>query len=255
MPPTLPPSVQAQAYQTPMNPQMYQGPNPRRPSNFAPQTPTAYQTTPAQAYPTQTPYGYPPRPQTSVYNPNAPRPIEVYHLSEAANAAIPQDIRNQFHCDDRGHILFFTAPPLDLIRPAPKLSHSLKYLVAKEDRAKRVAEHKRKRAAESTLQSEASKKARADEETDLAKRIENLVPRAIGSLVKSVNRGTDELYSLFYEDGAENARLVDDQVRDERIEVDKENLQTSALIQERSAKSGVNLKGDAMYLGSNEGDN
>ncbi|KAI9738207.1 MAG: hypothetical protein M1834_008705 [Cirrosporium novae-zelandiae] len=50
-----------------------------------------------------------PNPSTSY---NAPRPAEVYTLSDAANAAIPPEIRNQFHCDNNGHIVFFTKPPL-----------------------------------------------------------------------------------------------------------------------------------------------
>jgi len=41
------------------------------------------------------------------------RTAEAYVLSDAANAAIPRDIREQFPRDDQGRVLFFSAPPLD----------------------------------------------------------------------------------------------------------------------------------------------
>ncbi|KAJ5233476.1 Bromodomain [Penicillium citrinum] len=259
MAPTPAMQVPPTAYQSPMNPQMYHGPNPRRPSNFAPQTPTAgYQASPAThpysaAQPT--PYSsYPPNRGPvggTVYNPNAPRPIEVYHLGEAANAAIPADIREQFHCDDRGHILFFSAPPLDIVPPHPKLGHSLKYLATKESRRKAVAELKRKRESDRQAAAEESKRRRADEETALATRIENLTPKAINLMARDVSRGTDQLYKVFYEDQADTAREADNQVRDNQIIVDRNTHQQTAEIQAQSHNPGfVNLKGDAMYLGA-----
>ena len=49
--------------------------------------------------------------------PQPPRPVEVYHLTESVQAAIPGDIRQQFQQDDEGRILFFTAPPIDPLNP------------------------------------------------------------------------------------------------------------------------------------------
>lgn len=256
--------VPTATFQSPMNPQMYQGPNPRRPSNFLPQTPSGgYQPSPAaHPYPSAqaSPYGaYPSNRGPSgvpVYNPNAPRPIEVYHLGEAANAAIPADIRNQFHCDDRGNVLFFSAPPLDIIPPMqPKLGHSLKYLVSKEARQKKIAEHKRKRAAEQEERDEEAKRQRADEETALAARIEALAPRAISMMVSEVVGGTDQLYKVFYEDQADRVRAADNETRDSRIDVDRVTHQHTADIQAHSSNQGfVNLKGDSMYLGESRGE-
>ncbi|KAJ5965994.1 hypothetical protein N7481_012708 [Penicillium waksmanii] len=269
MAPTSAIPVPPVAYQSPMNPQMYQGPNPRRPSNFIPQTPTAgyahahahahAQPSPAvHPYPAAQPAPYsalPPRHGSigaSAYNPNAPRPIEVYHLNDAANAAIPADIRSQFHCNDLGQVLFFSTPPLDMIKPIalPKLGHSLKYLASKEERQKKVAEHKRKRAAETKDRDDEAKRLRADEETALAARIEALAPKAITAMVKEVASGTDQLYKFLYEEKADSARAADIETRDSRMNVDRENHHHTAEIQARSANSGfVNLKGDAMYLG------
>lgn len=250
--------VPAAAYQAQMNPQMYQH-SQRRPSNLAPQTPLgAYQAPPA-AHPYSsaqpTPYGaYSanrlPAP-VPVYNPNAPRPVEVFHLVDIANSAIPDDIRRQFHCDERGHILFFSAPPLDII-PAtqPKLGHSLKYLAAKEERQKKVSERKRKRAEEQKQRDEEAKRQRADEETALAARVEALAPKAIACMLQQVASGTDELYQTLSHDAADKARAVATEAREGRIQADRLARQQTAQIQAQSKNEGyVNLKGSAMYLG------
>lgn len=228
-------------FQPPMNPQMYQGPNQRRPSNFVPQTPTSvYQSTPAThqysaAQPT--PYAAPystsrPHAAAPVYNPNAPRAVEVFHLSDAANAAIPADIRQQFHCDERGHVLFFSAPPLDIIIPArPELAHSLRYLARKEERQKHVAERKRKREEEEKQRADEEKRQRASEETALEARVEALAPRAIECMVKQVVTGTDELYKMFYHDQADSARTADFKSRESRILADQlARLSTSQIL-------------------------
>lgn len=207
-----------------------------------------------------TPYAYPPRHGSigaPAYNPNAPRPIEVYHLNDAANAAIPPSIRSQFHCNDHGQVLFFSTPPLDMIKPTrPNLTHSLKYLASKEDRQKKVAEHKRKRDAAAQQLSSAAKRQRADEETALASRIEALAPKAITAMVREIASGTDQLYNLLYEEKADSARAADIETRDSRMNVDRENHYHTAEIQARSANTGfVNLKGDAMYLGQDQDQN
>jgi len=80
--------------------------------------------TPANIAPAQIPYT----------NYKAPQPVEVWQLSDAANQAIPPDVREQFQRDENGHVLFFSAPPLAIL-PSEKqgagLGHSVKYLAAK----------------------------------------------------------------------------------------------------------------------------
>lgn len=255
--------IPSAAYQGQMNPQMYQ-PNQRRTSSFVPQAPAAgYQASPvahpySAAQPSPSPYSSysANRLHTAaapVYNPNAPRPVEVFHLVDAANAAIPEDIRKQFHCDERGHVLFFSAPPLDIIPPfQPKLGHSLKYLAAKEERQKNVAERKRKLAEDQKQRNEEAKRQRADGETELAARVEALIPKAIESMFQQVSAGTDELYNGFYQDEADSARAADVRAREGRIQVDQLARQQTAQIQAQSLNEAfVNLKGTAMYLGDN----
>ncbi|KAJ5937458.1 RSC complex subunit (RSC1) [Penicillium verhagenii] len=245
---TSPVPIPQATFQPPMNPQMYQGPNQRRPSNFVPQTPTSvYQTTPAPhqysaAQPT--PYAAAAPYSTNrlhaaapVYNPNAPREVEVFHLSDAANAAIPSDIRQQFHCDERGRVLFFSTPPLDIIVPArPELAHSLKYLARKEERQKQVADRKRKREEEEKQRAEEEKRRRLEEETDLATRVEALAPRAIECMLKEVVAGTDELYKMFYGDQSESARAADLKSRESVIQAARFTRQQTTYIQTQSRR-------------------
>jgi chromatin structure-remodeling complex subunit RSC1/2 len=142
-----------------------------------------------------------------VYNPNAPRPIEVFHLSDAANAAIPEDIREQFHCDDQGHLLFFSSPPLDIVPPVQqKLGHSLKYLAAKEERRKLVEAKKRKEMEERVEREQRAKRQRADEETALADRVESLTTKALDTMTDHIVTGTGMIYKALYHDQAEGAK-------------------------------------------------
>lgn len=245
------------AYQVQMNPQMYQGPNQRGLGNYAPQTPSgAYQASPAPhpysaAQPS--PYGgYPAnrlQSGASVYNPNAPRPIEVFHLSDAANLAIPADIREQFHCDDKGHVLFFSAPPLDVIPPTePRLGHSLKYLAAKEDYQKKVAERKRKKADDQAQRDQDAKRRRADEETALASRIQTLAPKAIDRMSHQIIAGTDQLYKAIYHEDADKARAADTRAREHRVLADRLARQQTEQIQAQSANEGpVSLNASVLY--------
>jgi len=91
--------------------------------------------TPASIAPAQVPY----------INYKTPQPVEVWQLSDAANQAIPPDVREQFQRDENGHVLFFSAPPLAIL-PSEKqgagLGHSAKYLAAKLKREE--AQKKRK---------------------------------------------------------------------------------------------------------------
>ncbi|KAG5294672.1 bromeodomain-containing protein [Histoplasma ohiense] len=140
------------ASQTPQSTLIYQQPPPPQPYSASHNFPS-YQASRYLPHPPHIPQAHLqqqsqllPQPQSqpqpvlppNIYNPNAPRPVETFILSDNTNAAIPEEIRRQFHCDEKGHVLFFTSPPLDVVQPAEQtgLGHSLRYLAAKEERAK-----------------------------------------------------------------------------------------------------------------------
>lgn len=185
-----------------------------------------------------------------MYNPNAPRPIEVFHLSDAANTAIPEDIRGQFHCDDQGRVLFFSSPPLDIIPSTQqRLGHSLKYLAAKEERRKFVEQKKRKERTEQEELEQRTKRQRADEETALAAKIEDLTVRAVNTMTSQIVSGTDTLYEILYADQAEKAKSAANQSREQKVLADQASRKRAAQILAHSEEASfVSLKGSAMYM-------
>lgn len=256
-----PVAVPPVAYQQPQVPpaQMYQPALQRRASGFAPHTPNAPFQTPGMPHPyaAAQPSPYTPYqtnrmqvPPASMYNPNAPRPIEVFHLSDAANAAIPADIREQFHCDDYGHVLFFSSPPLDITPSVQqKLGHSLKYLAAKEERRKLVEAQKRKEREEQEEREKSAKRQRADEETALAARVEALTSKAVDVMTNQVMKGTDTIYEILYHDNAPKAKEADAKAREQRLLAEKAARRITAQIQAQSEKASfVSLKGSALYM-------
>ncbi|KAI1385311.1 uncharacterized protein F4822DRAFT_412734 [Hypoxylon trugodes] len=97
-------------------------------------------------------------PQANAYNP--PRPPEAYHLDDALNAKIPQEVRDQFQHDEAGRVLFFTQPPLDrphrgISNESASLGHSVRYLA---DRAREIEDRRAKRKARDELRQEEERK-------------------------------------------------------------------------------------------------
>lgn len=258
-----PAPVPSAAYQQPSmgSNQIYQSALQRRASNFGPQAAQAPYQAPQGTHPyaaaQSSPYmSYnPSRLQAApgaagIYNANAPRPIEVFHLSDAANAAIPADIRSQFHTDDRGHVLFFSSAPVDVIPPTQQtLGHSLKYLATRDERRARVESHKRKQVHEADELEARTKRARAAEETALTSRVETLTNKAIEATTAQIKAGTDKLYESLYGADADTARQADSTARERGGVAERAARAQTARIRGESTKAGVvDLRGNAMYL-------
>lgn len=233
----------------------------RRPSSFAPQTPTvpSYQAAPAAVPSTYGSYQanrvpVPAAAAAAAYNPNAPRSIEVFHLSDTANATIPADIREQFHCDSKGRVLFFSAPPRDTTGPSSnKLGHSLKYLAAKEERRRKI---ERKRSHDDTDNTQAAKQARitpdtTSEDTDttaLAARVQTLTTRAVEIMTDNMVSGTDQIYEALYGEQATAVRDADSRAQEEQARLDREMRARTMEIKTGGLDGRVNLRGNAVYM-------
>lgn len=252
----VPPAAYPQSHVA--SPQVYSSTFQRRASNFATQTPASYQgPSGSHSYGAiQSPYAsYQANrmhvPTTAgLVNPNAPRPIEVFHLSDAANTAIPADIREQFHTDDRGRVLFFSSVPLDVASSTQQtLGHSLKYLATKEEHRSRVEDRKRKLAHENEERVKSAKCARAGEGRILSSQVESLTNRAVQATADQIVTGTNALYEALYQDRAESAKLSDIKAR-ERAIIDSRAIQAqTAQIQAASTRATfVNLRGNAIYI-------
>lgn len=88
-----------------------------------------------------------------------PRMVEVYTLREA-DAQIPAEVREQYQTDDKGQVLFFTAPPLNRAHPgvaeeSATLGHSVRFLAG-------LQEHREKRKRAREERDEAERAARAE---------------------------------------------------------------------------------------------
>ncbi|KAF8866168.1 Bromodomain-containing protein [Acephala macrosclerotiorum] len=182
---------------------------------------------------------------TNAYNP--PRAVEVYTLPEGANNAIAPEIRAQFHTDDYGKILFYTAPPLD-INPLPenaqRLGHSLRYLA---DKARnRAADAEKRKARELEKEAEAverSKRQKVEAEIAQNAMIEKKL-NAIKIWSKGMDAGTDELYKQMNGENWQEVRDADQArlavLQDQATGKEKENQEyQKARAEEKDLKIGT----------------
>lgn len=162
----------------------------------------------------------------------------MYHLSDVANASIPQDIRSQFHRDENDRVLFFTAPPLDVPRVPAKArvyGHSLKYLAAKLKDADALAEARKERD-KRLAEMSGEKRKRDDEEFEkLAEEVEKAKIRALEAWNKDMERGTLAIYERMF--GADGKAVMEE----ERLRLEKVHAQTK-LDNEASAKREEEMK-------------
>jgi chromatin structure-remodeling complex subunit RSC1/2 len=170
---------------------------------------------------------------TNAYNP--PRPVEVYHLNDSANASIPIDVRAQFHRDEHDRVLFFTAPPLD-VSPIPEaaktLGHSVRYLAAKA--RERSAAARIKNGAQNATTAGGKEKGNKRKESpvpssrdDEIKRLKN---QSMEVLAAQINAGTEKIYKDLY--GADWKAVMDAEA--ERLvelqEAEKKKLEASEMV-------------------------
>ncbi|KZF18916.1 Bromodomain-containing protein [Xylona heveae TC161] len=174
-----------------------------QPISYSPHPPqTPFSTAQQPSFPgAQVGYGFPPptaRPSLSagtMYNP--PKPVEVYHLSDAANLAIPEDIRDQFHQDGHGRILFFTTPPLYALPEVNKgeaVGHSARYLAAKAKRGESL--QRKRKLANATFKNEVglSKKIKLAERTGSPQDVARLAQNLESMFEKQMEDGTMAIY-------------------------------------------------------------
>ncbi len=138
----------------------------------------------------QTPRPTPGYPQPYIQQPpagyKAPQPVEVYVLNDHANASIPQDIRDQFQRDERGRVLFFTAPPLNVDPPLSKegraLGHSARYLAAKAKKEAMRAAKRKGEEADIAEREHATKQAKLAEEKRFQQLVSDLREKTLHAL-------------------------------------------------------------------------
>ncbi|KAI9666205.1 MAG: hypothetical protein M1821_004140 [Bathelium mastoideum] len=183
-------------------------------ASFPPHTPstdfTSAQPAPLNNYSTpQTNQNY--SSQTSRVPPPAlgyktPQPMEVYCLNDAANLSIPQDIREQFHRDENGRILFYIAPPLDVLpatKPGAATGHSIQYLAARARRQEALREKRKREADEAAdaAHATAAKKAKLEREGEVARAVGDLTRRAEEVLEQQLADATEREFRAMDPEG------------------------------------------------------
>lgn len=227
-------------HQTPQMPS-YQPITPHVP--FTPQ-PTA----PMQSFQTPRPTPGYQQPYLQQMPPNykAPQPVEVYVMADHANNSIPPEIREQFQCDEKGRVLFFTAPPLNIEEPLTKdgraLGHSARYLAAKAKKEAMKAAKRKAGDANVDAQMSAAKKAKADEEEKFKKAVSALGTKALRALEEQLASATkSDLVTLFNGQTEEGiAQLLDQLTIVQKMTAQKElERELHALEKEESKRTVV----------------
>ncbi|KAK4156835.1 hypothetical protein C8A00DRAFT_40741 [Chaetomidium leptoderma] len=98
---------------------------------------------------------------------NVPRAAEVYTLAD--DAALPQEVREHYQCDENGRVLFFTAPPLNrphngVAEQYAGLGHSVRHLASIKQLREERARKRKERDDALALEQEANKKRAAERE-------------------------------------------------------------------------------------------
>jgi chromatin structure-remodeling complex subunit RSC1/2 len=188
-----------------------------------------------QPYIQQPPAGY-----------KAPQPVEVFVLNDHANLSIPQDVREQFQRDEKGRVLFFTAPPLNVEQPLTSsgrsLGHSARYLAAKARKDAMKATKRKAEEAGASDREEAAKKAKADEEQKFKQAVLELETRALKALENQLAAATKmELEASF--DGKAKvglARVLDRLTQEQKFaEMKKMQRELSAIEREAGKRTTV----------------
>lgn len=166
------------------------------------------------------------RPQQVVYN-KAP-PVEVFHLADAANSSIPPEIREQFHQDQHGHILFFTAPPVDAAPPVKAgaaLGHSARYLAAKAKREATLAEKRKRENDGSAHKDEERKRMKTEVEIAFQGDVAALTAKALEVFGDQLLQATVKEYETLPMDGDAKGRLQAELETLEKIRKDETRKQ------------------------------
>lgn len=145
---------------------------------------------------------------------NAPPAPEVYCLADAANAIIPEDVRRQFHCDDHGRVLFFTAPPVEVGKPHTlsmedlgathkhdgeitsaqrsvfKLGHSARYLAAKTKRDELISQKRKRDAEDAEAQAPQRRRTESEDEIQARQDLSTAIGRAVDTLEQQLAAST-----------------------------------------------------------------
>ncbi|KAL9043805.1 MAG: hypothetical protein Q9214_003017 [Letrouitia sp. 1 TL-2023] len=183
---------------------------------------------------------------------NSVRPHDVYRLSEQANSQIPAEVRQQFQQDEQGNVLFFTAPPLDVLQPMKEgfaVGHTARYLAEKARRQTALREKRKAQGITEDEEEPLAKKPKSALQGNLSDQIHGMRDRALSLWVEQMQEGTARIYQDIYGSDWEKAANSDAQTlaRKQKERILKQTALEAARKQ-REEKSAFPLAGSEVFL-------
>jgi chromatin structure-remodeling complex subunit RSC1/2 len=181
-------------------------------------------------------------------NYKAPQPVEVYVMADHANASIPLEIREQFQRDEKGRVLFFTAPPLNVEEPLTKdgraLGHSARYLAAKLKKDAMKAAKRKADESDIDERKEAAKKAKCNEEERFKTAVAELGTKALRALEDQLAMATKtDLEDLFNGQTKEGIAKVLEQLTEVQKVAMQRQLEREMHVKEREENRRIPVTG------------
>ena len=234
------PAASYPSSQLPQYPQQSVSPAPAPNAQYPHPTPNSLNQPPNRYDTPQSRYAPPQRSQAP--DTGHPRPDEVFRLPEAANLAIPEEVRKEFQQDEYGNVLFFTAPPVDTlapVKPGSAVGHTARYLADKL-RAQIAAKEKRKpdgeleESADGVTQTKAKKIKWEDGDVSLNERISSTKFDAFQLLIQQMQNSTDRIYQDIYgADWEEGKKLRGESLKADQLEAQRAREELDARRRQR----------------------
>ncbi|KAL8844548.1 MAG: hypothetical protein Q9176_001059 [Flavoplaca citrina] len=213
----------------------------------------------ASYHPSQSDARYPQVPQPYRVNSAVPgpvtnpvRPHEVFRLSEQANAQIPEEIRQQYQQDEHGNVLFFTAPPVDVLPPTKEgsaMGHTARYSAEK---LRRKLPTKEKRTAEGLAEdSEESqqKRTKPGRDKNLEGQIQSLREEALQVLINQIQNGTEVIYRNLYGSQWEQGAKLEEAETARRQAESRDKIAAAAdLMRKKKESETISMTGTDIYM-------
>ncbi|KAL8808433.1 MAG: hypothetical protein Q9200_004266 [Gallowayella weberi] len=188
---------------------------------------------------------------------NSVRPHEIYRLSEQANAQIPEEIRQQYQQDEHGNVLFFTAPPVDVLPPTKEgsaVGHTARYLAEKLRQRIALKEQRKAEGLPEDYVEPKPKKIKPitikpELDADLAGQIYQLRNEALQVMIDQIQEGTEAIYkSIHGAQWEDDVRFEAARTAKRQAEARERTAAMADLRRKREENETVSLTGTGVYL-------
>ncbi|KAL9006561.1 MAG: hypothetical protein Q9188_000721 [Gyalolechia gomerana] len=183
---------------------------------------------------------------------NSVRPHEIFRLSEQANTQIPEEVRQLYQQDEHGNVLFFTAPPVDVLPPTKEgsaVGHSARYLAEKLRQKMALKEKRKAEGLPEDFEEPKPKKAAPAVDENLAGQINEMRDKALRMLIDQMQEGTEAIYKGVYgQDWEEGAKFEASRTAQRQAEAWKEKTALAESERKRKESETVSLMGTGIYL-------